>query len=175
MLNLYRLGAAKSVLAKEHYAKFADTALDLSSPAGPAPATDPVDPTQNFANLTGCSAASAAMCTDAPINKCSPDYYAAAARLQDKSPYGEGNTTAGCVAEFKSYLAGRAPTAPEMRAMLRYCEDVNPCNSGEGYGFNPAFPDREAALLDHFTGPEFVMRNQTLSSLGAAKIALTPP
>lgn len=32
MLNLYRLGAAKSVLSKDHYAKFADTALDLSSP-----------------------------------------------------------------------------------------------------------------------------------------------
>ena len=38
MLNLYRLGAAKSVLSKDHYAKFADTALDLSSP-GEAAAT----------------------------------------------------------------------------------------------------------------------------------------
>lgn len=149
--------------------------LDLSSPAGPAPATDPVDPTQNFANLTGCSAASAAMCTDAPIEQCSPGYAAAAARLQNESPYNPGKTTASCVAEFKSYLAGRDPTAPEMRAMLRYCEDVNPCNSGQGYGFNPAFPNRTAGLLDHFTGPEFVLRNQSLSGLGAAKIALTTP
>ena len=40
MLNLYRLGAAKSVLAKEHYAKFVDTALDLSSPGEAASVLD---------------------------------------------------------------------------------------------------------------------------------------
>ena len=40
MLNLYRLGAAKSVLAKDHYAKFADTALDLSSPGEAATALE---------------------------------------------------------------------------------------------------------------------------------------
>jgi hypothetical protein len=148
--------------------------LGLSSPTS-APATAPVDPTQTFANLTGCSAASAAMCTDAPLDQCSPGYRAAATRLQDKSPYVEGNTTASCVAEFKSYLAGRDPTAAETRAMLRYCEDVNPCNSGLGYGFNPAFPNRTAGLLEHFTGPEFVLRNQSLNGLGAAKIALTTP
>lgn len=32
LLNLYRLGARKSVLAKDDYAKWADAALDLSSP-----------------------------------------------------------------------------------------------------------------------------------------------
>jgi tetratricopeptide (TPR) repeat protein len=32
MISLYRLGARKSVLAKDHYGKFADVALDLLSP-----------------------------------------------------------------------------------------------------------------------------------------------
>jgi tetratricopeptide (TPR) repeat protein len=32
MVNVYRLGAAKGVLSGEHYAKYAETALDLSSP-----------------------------------------------------------------------------------------------------------------------------------------------
>jgi tetratricopeptide (TPR) repeat protein len=32
MINVYRLGAAKGVLSGEHYAKYAETALDLSSP-----------------------------------------------------------------------------------------------------------------------------------------------
>jgi hypothetical protein len=32
MINVYRLGAAKGVLAGEHYAKYAEAALDLSSP-----------------------------------------------------------------------------------------------------------------------------------------------
>jgi tetratricopeptide (TPR) repeat protein len=32
MINTYRLGAAKNVLSSEHYAKYAEAALDLSSP-----------------------------------------------------------------------------------------------------------------------------------------------
>ncbi len=32
MINVYRLGAAKGILSGEHYAKYAETALDLSSP-----------------------------------------------------------------------------------------------------------------------------------------------
>ena len=32
MINVYRLGASKNVLSGEHYAKYAETALDLSSP-----------------------------------------------------------------------------------------------------------------------------------------------
>ncbi len=32
MINLYRLGAARGLLARDHYAKYAETALDLSSP-----------------------------------------------------------------------------------------------------------------------------------------------
>jgi hypothetical protein len=32
MINVYRLGAAKNVLSGEHYAKYAEAALDLSSP-----------------------------------------------------------------------------------------------------------------------------------------------
>jgi len=32
LLNLFRLGAEKNMLAKDHYAKYADAALDLSSP-----------------------------------------------------------------------------------------------------------------------------------------------
>jgi hypothetical protein len=32
MINVYRLGAAKNVLSGEHYAKYAETALDLASP-----------------------------------------------------------------------------------------------------------------------------------------------
>jgi tetratricopeptide (TPR) repeat protein len=32
MINIYRLGAARNLLSSEHYAKYAETALDLSSP-----------------------------------------------------------------------------------------------------------------------------------------------
>jgi hypothetical protein len=32
MINIYRLGAARGLLSGEHYAKYAETALDLSSP-----------------------------------------------------------------------------------------------------------------------------------------------
>jgi hypothetical protein len=32
MINVYRLGAARGLLSREHYAKYAETALDLSSP-----------------------------------------------------------------------------------------------------------------------------------------------
>lgn len=32
MINVYRLGAAKGIISGEHYAKYAETALDLSSP-----------------------------------------------------------------------------------------------------------------------------------------------
>jgi tetratricopeptide (TPR) repeat protein len=32
MINIYRLGAARNLLSPEHYAKYAETALDLSSP-----------------------------------------------------------------------------------------------------------------------------------------------
>jgi len=32
MINLYRLGSARNLLSKEHYAKYAERALDLSSP-----------------------------------------------------------------------------------------------------------------------------------------------
>lgn len=32
MINIYRLGAARNLLSAEHYAKYAETALDLSSP-----------------------------------------------------------------------------------------------------------------------------------------------
>jgi tetratricopeptide (TPR) repeat protein len=40
MLNLYRLGAAKGVLSKDHWPKFVDAALDLSSPGEAATALD---------------------------------------------------------------------------------------------------------------------------------------
>jgi hypothetical protein len=32
MINIYRLGAARNLLSAEHYAKYAETALDVSSP-----------------------------------------------------------------------------------------------------------------------------------------------
>ena len=51
--------------------------------------------------------------------------------------------------------------------MLYYCEDVNACNSGMGYGFNPTFPRAGGPAVTHFTGPEFVLLNQSRSSVGA--------
>mgnify|MGYP000300299020 CR=1 FL=1 len=38
LVNLYRLGARKGVLGKGHYAKYADAALDVSSPGEAAAA-----------------------------------------------------------------------------------------------------------------------------------------
>ena len=70
---------------------------------------------------------------------------------------------------------GRPVNAAETRALLRYCQDVNPCNSGLGLGFNPAYPPGGGTLLEHFTGREYVLFNQSLKELGAALIALTPP
>ena len=81
------------------------------------------------------------------------------------------------ITAFKRHLLdqGRPGNAAEARALLRYCEDVNPCNSGLGFGFNPTFPSVGGKALEHFTGPEYVLRNQPLNSVGAARIQLTAP
>lgn len=136
-----------------------------------------LDPTRNFAAVTGCSPEAAARCSDQPLSACSADYAAAASILQDHSPVTGTGSTAACVTAFKRYLLdlGRAGNAAEARAMLRYCEDVNPCNSGLGFGFNPAYPGPGGKTLEHFTGPEYVLRNQPLNSVGAARIRLTAP
>ncbi len=144
----------------------------------------PLDPTRNFAEVTGCSAASAAKCTDAPLSACDKSYELAAKAIRDSSPIGgkggKSGTTAECVAAFKTYLddgTQRPADVAETRAMLRYCQDVNPCNSGRGFGFNPAWNASKGSsdVASHFTGREFVLRNRSLDSVGASKIALSSP
>ena len=66
---------------------------------------------------------------------------------------------------------GRPADAAQTRAMLYYCQDVNACNTGLGYGFNPTYPRQGGAAVTHYTGPEFVVRNRSLASAGAV---LTP-
>jgi len=138
------------------------------------------DPTQKFAEISGCSASAARQCSDQPLSAChNISYFNAATRLKDFSPYLPTKTTDQCVAAFKSYLGGRPPDAAEARAMLLYCEDVSPCNSGVGLGFNPAWPPAGPAAdgnpMTHYTGREFALRNQTLVGLGAEQIRLPPP
>jgi len=140
----------------------------------------PLDPTRNFAQVTGCSAQSAAMCSDTPLSACDSSYRLAAKALKKSSPIENTGTTVECVAAFKSYIndgTQRPADVGEARAMLRYCEDVNPCNSGRGFGFNPSWNASKGSsdVASHFTGREFVLRNQSLDSIGASKIALAPP
>jgi hypothetical protein len=138
------------------------------------------DPARKFADISGCSASAARTCSDQPLSAChNINYFNAATKLKDYSPYLPTRTTGQCVEAFKSYLGGRPPDAAEARAMLFYCEDVNPCNSGVGFGFNPAWPPvgpgADGDPMTHYTGREFVLRNQSLDSLGAEQIRLSPP
>lgn len=137
----------------------------------------PVSPTSNFSRITGCSAVSAALCSDAPLTLCQPDYRMAADAIKAFLPYNPSPnaTTRNCVDAFKRYVGGRAATPAEARALLVYCQDVNPCNSGLGLGFNPSYPGPYGVLLQHFTGREYVFLNQPVEALKAAKIALPPP
>ncbi len=135
------------------------------------------DPTKKFASITGCSAQSAAQCTDQPLAACSAPYRNAANVLMTQSPIEGTGSTADCANAFKTYVSGlgRPVNAAETRAMLRYCQDVNPCNSGLGLGFNPAYPPGGGTLAEHFTGREYVLINASLKKLGAALIGLPPP
>jgi hypothetical protein len=134
------------------------------------------DPTEQFASITGCSAQSAAQCTDQPLAACSAEYRNAANVLVNKSPIEGTGSTADCANAFNTYLnqLGRPTNAAETRALLRYCQDVNPCNSGLGLGFNPAYPPGGGTLAEHFTGREYVLINKSLKELGAAFIGLQP-
>lgn len=138
---------------------------------------NPVSPTSNFSRITGCSAVSAALCSDAPLTLCQPDYRRAADAIKAFLPYNPSPnaTTRNCADAFKRYVGDRPATPAEARAMLVYCQDVNPCNSGLGLGFNPSFPAPGGALLQHFTGREYVFLNQTVEALKASKIVLSPP
>jgi hypothetical protein len=135
------------------------------------------DPPRSFTNITGCSAPAAAMCKDGDngdTSKCNASYHAMAARLKSFSPYGDSidNTTQGCVGAFKNQLAGREPDPAETRALLFYCQDVNPCNTFLGRGYNPGFPPAGEPPTDHFTGREFVLHNQKLVTLDAVAVPL---
>ena len=130
----------------------------------------PLDANQMFANITGCSLQGARNCSDEPLTSCSRSYADMARTLAPYSPYGSA-TTEQCVAAFKQRLGGRPADAAQTRAMLYYCQDVNACNTGLGYGFNPAYPRVGGVAAGHYTGPEFVLRNRSLASAGAV---LTP-
>jgi hypothetical protein len=138
------------------------------------------DPIRKFVNISGCSELAAKRCSDKPLSAChNINYFNAATKLKDYSPYLPTKTTDQCIDAFKSYLGDRPPDTAEARAMLFYCEDVSPCNSGVGLGFNPAWPPvgpgADANPVSHYTGREFVLRNQSLDSLGAEQIRLSPP
>jgi hypothetical protein len=152
----------------------AQKAMTLGLGEQPGRSMVPLDPTETFADITGCSRVSAKMCSDAPLSACGSSYRDMASLLQNYSPYGNppNNTTARCIGAYKTQLAGRQPDAAEARAMLNYCQDVNPCNTGAGYGYNPAFPSSSGPPAVHFTGPEFVLINRTLSSIGAVPVTL---
>lgn len=148
-----------------------ESQLSESDPA------NPVNPTSNFARISGCSAASAALCSDAPLTLCQSDYRQAADAIKQYLPYNPSPnaTTRNCADAFKKYVGDRRATPAEARALLVYCQDVNPCNSGLGLGFNPSYPSTGGALLQHFTGREYVFLNRTVEALKAATIALQPP
>lgn len=141
-------------------------ALTLGLGLQPNRSTVPLNPNQVFADITGCSLAGAAKCTDEPVAACSRSYRSMARVLAPLSPYG-GSTTGQCVEAFKQRLGGRVADAAETRAMLYYCQDVNACNTGNGYGYNPRFPSAGGPPAAHFTGPEFVLLNQPRSKVGA--------
>jgi hypothetical protein len=136
----------------------------------------PLDPTLTFADITGCNPAAAAQCDDQPLSACRSDYSRAALALQTHSPIKGTGSTADCVYAFKKFLdrSHRQADVAETRAMLRYCQDVSPCNSGLGLGFNPSWGMPDGGVVTHFTGREFVLVNQSLRSLGAASIRLAP-
>lgn len=142
------------------------TALTLGLGKQPGRSTMSLDPNRTFAEITGCSLKGAAKCTDEPVASCSRSYRNMARALAPLSPYG-GSTTKQCVDEFKQRLGGRPADAAETRAMLYYCQDVNACNTGLGYGYNPRFPAAGGPPATHFTGPEFVLNNQPRSKVGA--------
>jgi hypothetical protein len=135
------------------------------------------DPTRHFAEISGCSQNSAAQCSDQPLSSCAADYLGAASALKSHGPLDGAGSTKNCVDAFKAYLTslGRPADAAEARALLRYCQDVNPCNSGSGLGFNPAYPTAGGLEITHFTGREFVVRNRTLRDFGAASVTLERP
>lgn len=139
----------------------------------------PVNPTRNFVRITGCNATSAAACSDSPLSACKSDYRDMANAIKAFLPYNPSSaaTTDNCVAHFQSYLADkhRPATPAEVRAMLVYCQDVNPCNSQLGLGFNPSYPNAGGSVYRHFTGREYVFLNQQVERLGAAKVPLAPP
>jgi hypothetical protein len=148
----------------------AQKSLTLGRSGSAGPNHVPLDPNQTFVNITGCSLQGARTCSDAPLTACSASYGAMAQTLAPFSPYGD-STTAQCVAAFKDQLGGRPADAAETRALLYYCQDVNACNTGMGYGFNPTFPSAGGPVTSHFTGPEFVLLNKSRNSVGAV---LTP-
>ena len=144
----------------------AQKSLTLGLGGSGGPNYVPLDANQTFANITGCSLQGATSCSDEPLAACSASYRNMAQTLAPFSPYGD-STTAQCVDAFKRRLGGRPANAAETRAMLYYCEDVNACNTGLGYGFNPTFPRAGGSAASYFTGPEFVLLNRSRSSVGA--------
>jgi hypothetical protein len=118
---------------------------------------------------------SAAACSDQPLASCSANYSSVASVLKTHSPAEGTGTTAECITAFRQQIqqTGKLDAAG-VRALLSYCEGVNPCNTGLGLGYNAAFPAPGGSVASHFTGTEYVLRNQPLSSVGAASISLQP-
>ncbi|MGD9508296.1 MAG: hypothetical protein AB7I59_05720 [Geminicoccaceae bacterium] len=147
-----------------------ETQKDVARGGENANSVMPLDANKMFAGITGCSLQGARNCSDEPLTSCSRTYADMARTLAPYSPYGDA-TTEECVAAFEQRLGGRPADAAQTRAMLYYCQDVNACNTGLGYGFNPAYPRQGGTAASHYTGPEFVVQNRSLASAGAV---LTP-
>jgi hypothetical protein len=135
----------------------------------------PLDPTVQFADVTGCSLQSAMACSDQPLSSCSVNYSSVASVLAAHSPSEGTGTTEQCITAFRQQTQQTGKLNPAgVRALLSYCQGVNPCNTGVGLGYNDAFPAPGGPAASHFTGTEYILRNQPLSSVGAAFIALQP-
>lgn len=137
----------------------------------------PIDPIKNFMAMTGTKL------KNPDGNKCDIDNYQCPPishrNINDQScrawetvknvlaeynPYLITQTnqtnTASCAKAFNTYLNGRNPTAPEYRAMINICQDVNPCNTFLGFGFNPSYTDDQKNIYSvRFTGTEYIVPN----------------
>ena len=139
----------------------------------------PIDPVKNYTAITG------AILKSPDANKCYISNYQCLSishrTVNDQNcrawqtvknglsiydPYDAGSTTAACAKAFNNYLNGRIPTASEYRAMINICQDVNPCNTFQGFGYNPSYSEPlNSNYSEHFTGTEFIVPNNDLQNM----------
>lgn len=135
------------------------------------------NPPENFSRLTGCDISAALKCSDSntsPGEGCSIAYKNTAQILKGVSPPLGTGTTEACINRFSEHISPQPPQAAEVRALLTYCMDANPCNTGVGIGYNPTYisdPHPDPGLA-HYTGREFVLDNKRLEQVKAGTTQL---